>query len=49
MDRYKKHLASCTTKTALIALLFMLKLDRTLSHSEYYEVLALIVSKKETL
>ncbi len=49
MDRYTQHIDSIKDKFGIMAILFMLKMDRTLNHAEYTAINNAIYNKKQSL
>lgn len=49
MDRYTQHINSIKDKFGIMAILFMLKMDRTLSQNEYIAINNAIYEKKIAL
>lgn len=49
MDRYTSHINSIKDKFGIMAILFMLKMDRTLNHTEYVAINNAIYNKKQSL
>jgi len=49
MDNYTHNINSIKDKFGIMAIIFILKMDRTLSHSEYIAINKAIYNKKQSL